>query len=234
MDSTRFDATFRSRLERLSTTNLSDAMDAQGVRGAVSGIRPMFGSAKVVGRAVTIRIVAAGTAKAKSHLGVEAIDIANPGDVIVIDNHGDLANNCWGEVLSCAAHVKGLSGVVVDGSVRDLDACEEIGLPVMARGAVPITARGRVMQESFNSVIRLGDVQVRPGDVIMGDVNGVVVIPPEVLEEVVSGAEALMDKEEEMKADLRAGMNVLEVDRKYNYEGMLGRQRRGGIGDERR
>lgn len=215
-----FDTQFRARLVKLATTNLSDAMDKVGVRGAAIGIRPMWGAPKVVGRAVTIKITAAGPVKSKSHLGVEAIASAEPGDVIAIDNHGDVSNNCWGEVLSCAAKVKGVSGVVVDGAARDLDDCQEMQFPVFARAAVPITARGRIIQEDFNCLIRLGDVQVRPGDAIVGDTNGVVVIPIEHLAEVVDVAETFMEKENQMKADLLAGMDVLEVDRKYNYEKM--------------
>ncbi|MFA5912295.1 MAG: RraA family protein [Burkholderiales bacterium] len=221
MDRNTFDQRFRPRLERLCTTNLSDAMDLLGIRGAVIGIRPMFDAPRVVGRAVTIKITAAGMTKSKTHLGIEAIASAEPGDVIAIDNRGDLNNNCWGEVLACAAKVKGVCGVVVDGAARDLDACREMAFPVYARGAVPITARGRIMQEAFNCMIRLGDVQVRPGDVIVGDINGVVVICEERLEDVVREAEILMQKEEQMKADLLAGMDVLEMDRKYNYEQML-------------
>jgi regulator of RNase E activity RraA len=221
MNQSTFDLRYRGRLERLSTTNLSDALDLVGSRGAVIGIRPMFECPKVVGRAVTIKITAAGMVRSKRHLGVEAIASADRGDIIVIDNHGDVRNNCWGEVLSCAAKVKGVSAVVVDGAVRDLDICKEMAFPVYARGAVPITARGRITQESFNCTVRIGDVQVRPGDIIVADVNGVVVICPEKLDEVILQAEALMDKEERMKADLLAGMDVLEVDAKYNYEGML-------------
>jgi 4-hydroxy-4-methyl-2-oxoglutarate aldolase len=70
-------------------------------------------------------------------------------------------------------------------------------------------------------MIRLGDVQVRPGDVIVGDINGVVVVCQERIEDVIREAESLMEKEEQMKADLLAGMDVLEMDRKYNYEQML-------------
>lgn len=221
MDRATFDEKYRNRLERLSTTNLSDALDAVGARGAVSGIRPMFDCRKLVGRAVTIKITAAGMVRSKQHLGVEAIASAEKGDIIVIDNHGDTTNNCWGEVLSCAAQVKGVSGVVVDGAARDIDICKEMGFPVYARAAVPITARGRITQEAFNCLIRIGDVQVRPGDVVVADVNGIVVICSEQLEQVVAKAETLMDKEERMKADLLAGMDVLEMDRKYNYEQML-------------
>jgi 4-hydroxy-4-methyl-2-oxoglutarate aldolase len=221
MDRSTFDTGYRAKLARLSTTNLSDAMDKLAIRGAVSGIRPMFDTARLVGRAVTIKITAAGMAKSKTHLGIEAIASAEPGDVIAIDNHGDTTNNCWGEVLSCAAKVKGISGVVVDGAARDLDACQEMEFPVFARAAVPITARGRIMQEAFNCMIRLGDVQVRPGDIVVADVNGLVIIPVEKVDDVIREAEVLMETEEKMKADLLAGMDVLEVDRKYNYEQML-------------
>ncbi|MGI5837500.1 MAG: RraA family protein [Chloroflexota bacterium] len=221
MDSTLFDREYRARLERLSTTNLADALDKVGIRGAVIGIRPQFGKPKVVGRAVTIKITASGVEKAKHHLGVEAIASAQKGDVIAIDNRGDSYNNCWGEILSCAAKMKGVSAVIIDGATRDVDICEELDFPVFARGVVPITARGRIMQEAYNVPIRLGDVQVRPGDILVGDVNGVVVIPPEKLEEILFEAEKIMEKEEAMKRDLLAGLDILEVDKKYSYEQML-------------
>ncbi len=221
MDDVTFDRLYRSRLEKLSTTNLSDGLDKVGIRGAVIGIRPLFGMPKVMGRAVTIKMTAAGMTKSTRHLGIDAIAAAGPGSVIAIDNRGDTYNNCWGEILSCAAQKKGVSGVFVDGAARDVDFCQEIGFPVFARGIVPITARGRIMQEDFNCVIRLGDIQVRPGDILVGDVNGIVVIAVEKLDEVLSAAENILEKEEAMKADILAGVDILEVDRKFNYEQML-------------
>ena len=216
-----FDQKYRSRHEKLSTTNLSDALDKSNIRGAVIGIRPLFGKPKVIGMVTTIKITAAGMEKSKHHLGFEAIASAQKGDVIAIDNHGDIHNNCWGEILSCAAKTKDISGVVIDGAARDVDICEEIGFPIFARGIVPITARGRIMQEDFNCLIRLGDVQVRYGDILVGDINGVVIIPPEKLDEVLIEAEKIMGKEENMKKDILAGLDILEVDKKYNYEQML-------------
>ncbi len=221
MDAKTFDTTYRKRLEKLSTTNLADACDQIGLRAAVIGIRPLFGMPRVIGRAVTIKITAAGMLKSKRHLGVDAIASAQPGDVIAIDNRGDLYNNCWGEILSYAAQKKGVSGVFVDGAARDIDFCQEIGFPVFARGVVPITARGRIMQEDFNCPIRLGDVQVRPGDVLIGDVNGLVAIPVEKLDQVLAAAEGILEKELAMRADILAGMDILEIDSKYNYEQML-------------
>ena len=221
MDAKLFDGQYRSRFLKLSTTNLSDAMDKVGVRGAVIGIRPMYDCPRIVGRAVTIKVTAAGMMKSKHHLGVQAIDSSEEGDIIVIDNRGDLNNNCWGEVLSMGAKMKGVSGVVVDGAARDIDMCKEFEFPVYARGTIPITARGRIMQESFKEVIRIGDVQVRPGDIVIADVNGVVVIPVEKLDEVLGAAEDIFTKEAAMVEDLKNGLSIIEVDHKYSYENML-------------
>ena len=221
MEQAVFDQKYRKRLEKLATTNLSDALDKIGIRGAVIGIRPLFGMPKVVGSAVTIKITAAGLIRSKHHLGIEAIASSQKGDVIAIDNRGDIQNNCWGEILTCAAKMKGVAGVIIDGAARDVDACEEMGFPIFARGIVPITARGRVMQENFNCLIRLGDVQVRPGDILVGDINGVVVIPPEKIEEVLIEAEMIMEKEEKIKKDILLGLDIMEVDKKYNYEQIL-------------
>lgn len=218
-----FDARYRRRLERLATSNLSDALDKLGLRGAVIGIVPQWGRTRVIGRAVTIRMTAAGAVESKAHLGVDAIAASAPGDVIVIDNRGDLRNNCWGEILSMGALKQGVSGVVVDGAVRDVDACEDFGFPVHARGTVPVTARGRIVQEAWNLPIRLGDIAVRPGDVVVADVNGVVAIAVEQLERVLDAAEAIFAKEMQMVEALRAGRSIVEVDREFNYERMLER-----------
>lgn len=221
MESKEFDEKYRTRLEKLSTTNLADALDKEGMRGAVIGIRPMYDCPRIIGRAVTMKVTAAGMWKTKYHMGVRAIDSASAGDIIVIDNRGDTNNNCWGEILSMGAKMKGVSGVVVDGAARDIDACEEFGFPVYARGTVPITARGRIMEESVNEVVRIGDIQVRPGDIVMADVNGVVIVPVEKLDDVVKSAEGIVEKESAMVEELRNGANIVEVDQKYSYETML-------------
>jgi regulator of RNase E activity RraA len=221
MEAKEFDFKYRKRLGRLATTNIADALDKVGIRGAVIGIKPMYDCPKILGRAVTVKITAAGMVKSKHHLGVQAIAAANLGDIIIIDNRGDLNNNCWGEILSMAAKMKGISGVVIDGAARDIDACKEFDFPVYARGTVPITARGRIMEESFNEMVRIGDIQVRPGDIVMADINGVVIIPLEKADEVLEAAEQICEKEEAMVEELRKGVSILEVDEKFAYEGLL-------------
>lgn len=212
----------RERLLKLSTTNVADALDALGYKGATYGVRPIYeGVKKVAGSAVTVKMTAAGETKGKVHLGIRAIEAAEAGDVIVVDNGGRLDTSCWGGILANGAKLKGISGVVIDGACRDVDDFVEIGFDVYARGSVVATARGRIMEESTNSMIQFGGVQVRPGDAVLADRSGVVFIPAEHLEAVLEKAEALWSKEDAMVADLRAGMSSLEVDQKYGYEKML-------------
>ncbi len=217
-----FDEKYRKRLEKLSTTNISDALDALGYKGSTYGIRPLMPEwKKAVGRAVTVKMAAAGLTKGKTHLGVKAIDLAEKGDIIVIDNGGRIDTSCWGGILANGAKIKGVSAVVIDGACRDLDDCVEAEFPVFARGTVVATARGRIMEESTNSMIQFGGVQVRPGDIIVGDRSGVVVIAQEILDQVVAKSEELYEKEEKMIAEIRQGVSMIEVDTKYNYEQML-------------
>ncbi|WP_320957793.1 RraA family protein [Enterocloster asparagiformis] len=212
----------RERLLRLSTTNISDAMDSLGINGTTCGIVPIHpGCKKIAGEAVTLRLIPQGLTPSGTHLGIRAIESAGPGDVIVVDNAGRPGLSCWGGILATGASLKGVSGVVIDGACRDVDDYMELGFSVYARSTVVATARGRVMEENTNIPISFGGVQVCPGDVVLADHSGVVVIPSSRLGQVLALAEALFQKEEAMCADLRAGMSSLEVDRKYHYESML-------------
>ena len=217
-----FDREYRGRFEKLSTTNVSDAMDALCIKGSTYGIRPMRESwGKVVGRAVTVKMTAAGETKNKHHLGMKAISVSEPGDIIIIDNGGRTDTSCWGGILANSAKAKGVKAGVIDGACRDLDDCIDIDFPVYARGTVVWTARGRIMEQSTNEMIQFGGVQVRPGDVVMGDRSGVVIVPYERVEEVLDKAEQLFEKEEAMIREILESNDVLGVDHKFGYEQML-------------
>jgi len=209
------------RLAKLDTCAVSDGMDRLGLKGATYGVRPMWSCPKIVGRAVTMKIKPVGLEKPKLHLGTAAIVAAQAGDVIVVDNGGRPDGSCWGGLLSLAAKTKGISGIVIDGACRDIDESRDLEFPVYARGALPMTARNRVMQESFNQEIQLAGVQVHPGDLVIADGSGVVVIPRSQEEEVVKEAEAVAATEARMADGIRQGMSVLEVLEKLGYEAML-------------
>jgi len=217
-----FNDFYRVRFEKLSTTNIADALDALNLKGATFGIRPMMPNwGKVVGQAVTVKMTAAGPVKGKHHLGVKAIEAANKGDIIIIDNGGRIDTSCWGGILANGAKMKGISAVVIDGACRDLDDCVEIEFPVFARGTVVSTARGRVMEQDTNVMIQFGGVQVSPGDIVIADRSGVVIVPLDNVEEVLNKAEAFYQKEEDMINEIRNGSSMVEVDTKYNYENMI-------------
>jgi len=209
-----------SAFGRLSTTNVSDALDKMSLRGTAIGILPKFQCNKIIGRAVTLKVTAAGLTSSGRHLGVDAIESSHQGDIIVIDNGGRQDVSCWGEILSVGSKSKGVAGVVIDGAFRDLDAIRLLGFPVYARAVVPLTARGRVMQEASNVIIQCGGVQVRPQDIVMADDNGVVIVPTEKAREVLTTATEFYEKECEMIKDIQRGISISDVDKKYRYEEM--------------
>jgi regulator of RNase E activity RraA len=212
------------RLAKLDTCAVSDGMDRLGLKGATFGVRPMWSCPRIVGRAVTMKIKPAALDKSKHHLGTQAIVAANPGDIIVIDNGGRPDASCWGGLLSLAAQTKGVSGVVIDGACRDVDESREVGFPVYARAAVPMTARGRVMEESFNREIEFAGVQVHPGDLVIADGSGIVIIPRAKEEDVLREAEGVAATEARMGEGIREGMSVLEVLERLGYEQMLNKK----------
>jgi 4-hydroxy-4-methyl-2-oxoglutarate aldolase len=212
------------RLGKLDTCAVSDALDSLNLKGATWGVRPQWPCPKIAGRAVTMKIKPAGFEQPKQHLGTAPIEAARAGDIIVIDNGGQPQFSCWGGLLSLSAKLKGLSGVVIDGASRDIDEAKDLGFPVYARGVVPMTARGRVVQESCNQEIQFAGVQCRPGDLVLADGSGIIIIPREKEEEVVAAAEAIFQKEQEMADGIRKGHSGFEILEKLGYEQMLNKK----------
>lgn len=211
-------------LLRFDTCILSDAMDRLGLAGATIGVRPAWKCPKIFGRAVTMKLKPAGIDRPKQHLGTAAIEMARPGEIIVIENRVRADAPGWGGLLSLAAKTKGLAGVVTDGPCRDVDECEMLGFPVYAGSVVPISARGRIVQESVNTEIQFAGVQVHPNDLIVADGSGVIVIPQEKIAEVIAVATELADREAEMADEIRAGKSILEVLERRGYEALTRRK----------
>ena len=207
------------RLSRLDTCAVSDALDRLGLHGATTGVGPLWPCPRICGRSVTMKLKPAGLDQSKQHLGTRAIEAAAKGDVIVIDN-GGRPIPAWGGLLSLAAGQKGVAGVIVDGACRDVDESRELGFPVYARNAAPMTARGRILEQSCNEEIQFCGVQVHPGDLVVADGSGVVFVPLPKEEEVVSEAEKIAHRESLMAAEIRKGRAVSEV-MGLSYESML-------------
>lgn len=210
-----------ARLAKLDTCAVSDALDRLGLKGAVLGIGPLWPCPRIVGRCVTVKIKPAGLEKSKQHLCTSAIAAATFADVIVVDNGGRVDVAAWGGLLSLAAQVRQVRGVIVDGACRDLDESRELGFPVYGRAAVQVTARGRIMQQSFNEEIAFAGVQVHPGDLVIADTSGVVFVPAARELDVIAQAEALAQREAAMAEAIRGGRSVVEVMEQMGYESML-------------
>lgn len=214
----------RERLTRLSSNNVSDAMTALKIRGTTRGIRPIWeGCPKICGEAITIKMGPVGVTEAETtHLGVlNAMKAGKPGSVVVVDHGGRTDISAFGGIMGNTAQVYGMSGVVVDGVCRDIDEYVEIKLPMYSRGATVETSRGKTQSYLINQMIQFGGVQVRPGDIVLADRSGVVIVPQERFEEVLAKAEELESNESRMIQEIRSGADPALVDHKFNYENML-------------
>jgi 4-hydroxy-4-methyl-2-oxoglutarate aldolase len=214
--------TLATRLARLDTCGVSDALDRLGLQGAVLGLKPMWPCPRIAGQVITVRLRKAEPGEhAPRHLGTAAIEAGGPGSVIVIEHHSRDDAAGWGGILSLAARLKGVEGVIVDGTCRDVDDSRDAEFPVYARAATPMTARGRILEDSMGEPIRVGGLTVNPGDYVIADWSGAVFISAARAEEVIATAESLAEREAQMAAAVRAGRSVVEV-MGANYESMLG------------
>jgi len=212
----------RARFLKLSTTVCSDALDAVGItNNAVAGVRPVWDCRAIFGPAVTARHIPASTHTQKAHGGFVTSNQCKGGEVIVVSLGGDIENNGYGGLVACAAKMKGAVGTIVDGAVRDIDAFVDLDYPVYAKGVVPRTARGRLIQDAVQVRIKFCNTTVDPGDLVFADKNGILFIPPDRLMEVLVKAEDLEAKEQAMMEKLKAGWDPLEVGAKSGYEEML-------------
>lgn len=216
---------FVARLRRLDTCSVSDALDKLGLPGAVIGLAPLTVRARVAGPVVTVKLGAPLEGLPKRHLGAGAVMASQAGDIIVVEHRGRLDVSGWGGLLSRGAVKKGVAAVIVDGACRDLDEGVEFGLPVYARAAVPVTARGRVAEHSFNTPITVAGVAVAPGDLVLADGSGVVFVPAAKAETVIAAAEDIYAREQLMAAAIERGDPIGEV-MGADYEDMLKQEKR--------
>ena len=176
-----------------------------GARRMRSRIRPVWSGAVVAGTAVPVRCTPGDNLAI--HVGVT---VAPPGSVLVVDVGEERELGFWGEVLTTAAQARGIAGLVIDGCVRDIDALAAHGFPVFSSG-VALTGATKEMPGSVNRPIVAGDVEVEVGDWIVGDVDGVVVVPRAAVGEVLAAARSRTEKEAGLFTELKAGRTTLDL-----------------------
>jgi 4-hydroxy-4-methyl-2-oxoglutarate aldolase len=199
----------------LSTTGVSDALDRLGINGQALGIRPMDRDFRLAGRAFTVQTIPVDAIEPKS-VG-DYIDDVPPGDVVVLDNGGRLDATVWGDILTIMADRRKLGGTVIHGVCRDLSRSLELNYPVFSRGNYMRTGKDRVQVSAYNEPVSLGEVRVRPGDILLGDADGLVVIPREREEEVLAVVKEIEEAEGHIRQAIAEGSRLDEARKKFRY-----------------
>ena len=194
------------RFARLTELGTATVYEAQGQRGAVhSAIKPLDPGFRLVGRALTVDCQPADNLAL--HL---ALLQAKPGDVVVVDAKGFTEAGPWGDIMTLAAQTAGVKGLIIDGSVRDADTIVSMGFPAFSRG-VCIRGTGKASKGKINVPIMCGGVQVNPGDIVLGDRDGVVVIPAAELDESIRLSELREAKEADQRIAIRSGKTTAQL-----------------------
>jgi len=214
--------TLSERLKALYVPAVADVLDDMGYNNQVLQCepRPIHPQVKLAGPAVTVSTYWYSSYR-KMDRDIESLasifDVCYDGCVVVVATGGNRSAACWGELMSNAARVRGAVGAVVDGAIRDVPKILEISPPfqVFASSFTPADSKGRVEFSDKQVEVVCGDVRVRPGDIVFGDFDGVVVIPKEVAEEVVKEAEDKVRRESEFRAAIRRGEDFRKTVERY-------------------
>jgi regulator of RNase E activity RraA len=200
------------------TAVLADALDELGQhdRAMREYLRPLAPEMKFAGYARTILCQDTFYTPSDPYaLEIEAVDSLLPGEIAVVSTGESRRNAPWGELLSTAARARGARGAVIDGLVRDVRAIQRLGFPVFTAGIKPVDSKGRGIVVDYNVPIQCGGIVVTPGDLIVGDFDGIVAIPADLVNETISLAREKISKENHSRQDLLEGAYLAEVYAKY-------------------
>ncbi len=202
-DFTRPDPTLIRRVASFPSATLHEAM---GRKGAFPhDIKPIAPKMTLCGPALTV------SCPPMDNLGIHrAIYLAQPGDVLVVSVGGGYEGGYWGEIMTFAAQQRGIAGLVIDGCVRDRDLIEEMGFSVFSRG---LAIHGTIKKEKgvINSPLMIGEILINPGDLLVGDSDGVVLVPQSEISRAVEASQQREDKEDQYKKELAEGKSTLEI-----------------------
>lgn len=201
----------RDKLARCPVAGLSGQLRKHGLNNVtIDGVRPLHPDGKLVGVAKTLRFVPNREDLFAAHGGgynaqKRVFDAVGEGEVIVIEARGEAGSGTLGDILAICASARGAAGIVTDGGVRDYDAVAAVGLPVFCAGAHPAVLGRKHVPWEADVTIGCGGAAVQPGDIIVGDRDGVIVIPPALVEEVVDAALAQEDEDAFVAGQVAAG-----------------------------
>jgi regulator of RNase E activity RraA len=209
---------FQLMEQKLYSAVLSDSLDKIGLTNQAmrADIRPVYAAAVVCGRAFTaLSVDVYEVYEDPYQKEIESVDSLKPGDVMVAATGRSTRTAFWGELLSTAAKARGARGAIIDGYTRDVRRITEMGFPVFVTGTKPVDSAGRGYVMEFGRPVSCGDVVVKEGDIVFGDVDGIVSIPRKAQEEVVSRALEKVSKENQTRIELQRGAYLRDVYAKY-------------------
>ena len=201
-------------IKKYDTTLLADGASSRIALS--SNIKPIIQGKNIVGPAITLKLTLG-----DSLLVSKAIDLAQAGDIIVIDAFGTETNAVWGDLKSLMAKQKNIAGVIIDGSIRDVSACRELGVQIYCKNIVCSSSTKNSPGE-INVPIVCGGMNVNPGDIIVGDENGVVVLPSDHIDEIIENAKKKQKMVDKVRQEILEGKyisgNISEKMKQLGYE----------------
>lgn len=202
----------------LDTASVSDAMDKIGIPAGCHGIKPVVNGLKFAGRAFTVKYRACGVVE-RGTVG-DFLDDVPEGYVVVIDNAGRTDCTVWGDIMTTLAHHKGVAGTVIDGVCRDVPKIRELRYPIYVRDYFMMTGKDRVELEALNVPVNVSQRQVRPGDIVLGDDSGVVIIPASRAKEILQIALEIEETEQKILQSIARGQSLREARAELKYHAL--------------
>lgn len=208
--------------QELDTPSITDAMDRLDLTGGLLGIRPIVRGTKLCGQAFTVHYTACG--QVHGTVG-DFLDDVEPGQVVVIDNGGRLHCTVWGDIMSFYASTRGIAGTIIDGVCRDIPTIDELHYPIFTKGAYMVTGKDRVYVDAINQPVTVSNVQVLPGDLMVADDSGAVVVPFSHAEQILQVAREIEAKEQFIRDELKKGTSLKKARELSGYHTLQTRQK---------
>lgn len=209
---------YHDKLDKCFSAVLQDVMDGMNVRLQCmdSAIKPLDPSMRTWGEAITIYLeTATKVPENPFQMEMELLDSANEGHIIIAQCNSRELAAVWGGLLTNAAVGRKMAGVIIDGGARDYDEIMELSFPTFCRGLSPYDSLGRLDGKEIDVPVECGGIRVYPGDLVFGDVDGVVVVPQGIVDEVIEKAWKKVQAESKVREELRSGAGVADTFKKY-------------------
>jgi regulator of RNase E activity RraA len=202
---------------KLDTPCVSDAMDRLGIKGGLLGIKSVVPGSSFCGSAFTVHYTPCG--EVRGNVG-DFLDDVQKGQVVVIDNAG--RNDCtvWGDLMTITANRNKIAGTVIDGVCRDVPAIRDTAYPIFTKGCYMVTGKDRVYVDGVNIPISISDVQVKSGDILIGDDSGVLVVPQEYAEKVLIVSLEIETKEQQIMDRINRGETLKDARASVGYHSL--------------